>query len=110
MFFAFCVIHFLWFDATPPEFRRVSYASIINSTIWNTALLLAIALRKSWARLILLTILGLGIAGGLAVTPMLFEIPAFLTIHLITLGILAISFAWLLYSRDVRRLVGRDYE
>ena len=110
IFFALCIIHFLWFDATPPEFRRASYASIINSTIWNTALLIAIALRKSWARLILLTILGLGIAGGLAFTPMFLEIPAFLTISAITLGILAVSFAWLLYSRDVRRLVGRDYE
>ncbi len=110
MYTAFVLIQFLWLDAIPTERRNLVMANIISSVIWYTALLIAIAMRKSWARLILLFLQALSVVACLILIPDILDMPGVLTILLITTAFYAISFGWLLYSRDVRRLVGRNYE
>ena len=110
MYTAFVLIQFLWLDAIPTERRNLVLANIISSVIWYTALLIAIAMRKSWARLILLFLQALSVVVCLILIPDILDMPGVLTILLITTAFYAVSFAWLLYSRDVRRLVGRNYE
>ncbi len=93
-----------------PEYYRALLSSVITGAIWTTALLIAIALRKSWARLILLALLGLGTVAAAISLPLAFDIPQLWTPLVATLLVSASSFAWLCYSRDVRRLTGRERE
>ena len=110
IFMLFGLLDVLIFLAVPPEMTRTVLPSIIISALWTTSLLIAIALRHGWARLILLAILGLGTVALLILTPMVFDRPALLTPLIGALLIKSGSFAWLLWSRDVRRLISRDRE
>jgi len=110
MFILFRVIDFLFLLGVPPESMRSVWPTIIGSTLWTTALLIAVALRHAWARLILLGLLALATVGLLIVIPMVFDKPALLTPLISSLVVNAGSFAWLFWSRDVHRLTSRDRE
>ena len=110
MYTAFLLIQFLSYDAFPAERHYVVVTNVITSVIWYTALLIAIAMRKSWARLILLFLQAVSVVGCLILIPAILDMPGVLTIIIITTVFYAVSFLWLLYLRDVRRLVGRNYE
>lgn len=110
MFVLFRLLDFMFLMGTPPELNRSLLSSTITGGLWTTALLIAIAMRKAWARLILLALLGLAAVFTIIVLPLAFDYPslwmplgAFLLVN-------AGSFAWLSYSRDVRRLISRDRE
>ncbi len=104
------VVEFLFVLGVPPEWKRVLIPSIIVSSLWTTALLIALAFRHAWARLILLGIFALVAVAALVLIPMAFENPTLLTPLLASLLVSAGGFAWLFYSRDIHRLTSRDRE
>lgn len=110
VFLLLCVVEFLFVLGVPPEWKRVLIPSIIVSSLWTTALIIALAFRHAWARLILLGIFALVAVAALVLIPMAFENPTFLTPLFASLLVSAGSFAWLFYSRDIHRLTSRDRE
>ena len=94
----------------PPELNRPLLSSVITHAVWTTALLIAIARRKAWARLIFIGFLGLASVSTMIVIPLIFDEPGLTTPFVCSLIVYATSFGWLCYSRDVRRLTGRDWE
>lgn len=110
VFLLFRVVDFLFILGIPPEGTRLLVVRLCTAALWTTALLIAIALRHAWARVILLVLLALGIVAGLIVTPMVFDQPPLLTPMLTSLLVSAGVFAWLFWSRDVHRLTSRDRE
>ena len=101
------LLDFMFLVNAAPEFYRALLASVITGAIWTTALLIAIALRKSWARLILLALFGLATVSVVISLPLAFDLPHLWTPLVASLFVSAGSFAWLCYSRDVHRLTGR---
>lgn len=110
IFALFRVLDFLFLLGVEPEAMRSALATIITSALWTTSLLIAIAFRHAWARLILLALLALGTVALLIFIPMAFDKPALLTPLIGALLVDAGSFAWLFWSRDVHRLTSRDRE
>ena len=109
IFILFGLVDFMWINAIKNDLRSVVYPTIIVTALWTTALLIAIELRHGWARLLLLGVLGLIVIGTLVLIS--WALQAGLIVFLgITSAVYAGSFAWLFYSRDVRRLTGRDFE
>ena len=110
MFGLFRIVDFLWINSMPVELNRLGYPLLILTALWTTPLLVAVARKLSWARLLFLALLGLlTIACLVGISPVL-EFPGLITILIITIGAYAGSFFWLLYSRDVHRLIGRGHE
>ena len=104
------VLDFLYLVDIPSELNRPVLSSIITSAIWTTALLIGIALRKAWARLIFLGLLALSVVFILIYFPTAFDYPSLMLPLLASLMVYAGSFAWLIFSRDVHRLTSRERE
>ena len=106
----FRLLDFITLNDIPPELSRQLVSSVITSAIWTTALLIGIWLRKPWARLILIALLGLASVSIIILIPMIADYPAMMTPLVSTLAVHAGVFGWLILSRDVRRLTSRERE
>ena len=110
VFVLFRLLDFITLNDIPPELSRQLVSSVITSAIWTTALLIGIWLRKPWARLILIALLGLASVSIIILIPMIADYPAMMTPLVSTLAVHAGVFGWLILSRDVRRLTSRERE
>ena len=110
VFVLFRLLDFMALYGVPEELNRPVISSVITGSIWSTALLLGVWLRKSWARFILIALVGLATIGLIILFPILADYPAMTPTLVCELLVNAGVFAWLTLSRDVRRLVSRDRE
>lgn len=106
----FRLLDFITLNDIPPELTRQLISFVITSAIWTTALLIGVWLRKPWARLILIALLGLASVFIIIMFPMITDYPALLTPLVSILIVHAGTFGWLILSRDVRRLISRERE
>ena len=108
VFVLFRILDFVALHDIPPELSRGVLSTVITNALWTTALLIGIALRKSWARLILLGLLGLASIVILIMIPVAFDWPVLVPGFVAFFLVYAAIFAWLILSRDVRRLTSRE--
>ena len=81
---------------------------IICSTLWTTALLIAVWRRQYWARLILVALFGLAaLFVLLLITTTPTDSPLFMTLVIREL-VLVGSGAYMMFSRDMHRLTSRE--
>ena len=83
---------------------------MIGSSLWTTALLIAIWRRQEWARIILLVLFGLSAVTASIIAPSVWENGPLITALMIGGVIVIACGVWLGYSRDVHRLISRARE
>ena len=96
-----------FFISLPVDKPVLSMPLLIASPLWTAALLIALWRRQHWARLILI---GLCVVAAAAFSIMLVENGPLFTAYLIGTLVSIGCGAYLVYSRDMRRLTSRERE
>ena len=114
IFIAFRISDALMLFAAGPYNNSQLVGSIITTGIWTTALLVAIAYRKNWARYFLIILLILAVVTSFIVVPEILKVeitnPVLFTLLCLTTLINA-GIAWCLISApSIRHLTNRSQE
>jgi lipoprotein signal peptidase len=114
IFLAFRVSDALMLFAAGPYNNSQLVGSIITTGIWTTALLVAIAYRKNWARYFLIILLIIAVVGTFIILPELLKVeitsPVLFTVLCLT-TVLNAGIAWCLISApSIRHLTNRSHE
>ncbi len=96
--------------ALPTGPSSLPFLAIILAAMWTTAVLIAIWRRQQWARIIMIGLFILVAIAAMVLIPTSTADTPLLTAYVIAAVVSAGSSAWLLRSRDVRRLTSRERE
>ena len=88
----------------------LSIPILIASTLWTTALLVALWRRQYWARIILVALCGIAAAGAAIMAPNSLQDTPLLTAYVIGALVTGGCAAYLIRSRDMHRLTSRERE
>ena len=88
----------------------LSIPILTASTLWTTALLVALWRRQYWARIILVALCGIATAGAAIMVPNSWQDTQLLTAYVVGALVTGGCAAYLIYSRDMHRLTSRERE
>lgn len=106
------VVEGFFLNALPIGVPGIATPAIFGSTLWISALLIALWRRHAWARLLLIGLMALAVLGSIILGPNTLDpkdrdlLMAYVAAGLVAVG----CGAYLAVSRDIYRLVSRDRE